>query len=211
MIALGYACRMADAEKTAADADVYGIDQSNERILWSRKGRVPWSFRLRRYVAGFLFAMAPPVTGRTVFAWLWLPLIAAGSWAWFWFIGVQDTGRTDADNEFRWMAYICGWVVLLILVFAPSAPIEDRASRRDPFRSGVVRRTAIFGGSFGIEVGPKRWVPIRLVAIKRVRRIFGVVAIELPSGRYWPVPSSLFPSRSEWSDLVDQTVGRPLT
>jgi hypothetical protein len=201
---------MADADKIAADAAVYGSDQSNRRVVWSRKGRVPWSFRLRRVTAGFVVALMPPVTGGTVFAWLWLPLIAAGSWAWFWFIGVQDPGASDTDNEFRWMAWICGWIVLFILLFAPSAPTEDRASRRDPFRPGAIRRTAVFGGSFAIEVGPKKWVPIRLVAIKRVRRMFGVVAIELPSGRYWSVPRELFPSRSEWRELMDQTVGYSL-
>jgi hypothetical protein len=198
---------MVDAEKTAADAAVYGFDQSSQRVQWTRKRRVPWSFRLRRYIAGFVFAMLPPVTGKTVFAWLWLPLIAGGSWAWFWFIGVQDTGSSDADTEFKWMAYICGWILLFVLLFAPSTPIEDRASRRDPLRSGVVKRTAVFGGSFGIEVGQRQWVPIKLTAIKRVRRVFGVVAIELPSGRYWPVPSALFPTSSEWSELMDQAVG----
>jgi hypothetical protein len=202
---------MVDAEKTAADAAVYGFDQSSPQAQWTRKGSVPWSFRLRRYLAGFIFAMLPPVTGKTVFAWLWLPLIACGSGAWFWFIGVQDPGSSDADNEFKWMAYVCGWIVLFILLFAPSAPIEDRASRRDPFRSGVGRRTAVFGGSFAIEVAPNRWVPIKLTAIKRVRRVFGVVAIELPSGRYWPVPSALFPTRSEWSELMDQAVGSQIS
>jgi hypothetical protein len=193
-----------------ADERAFGFDHADRRIQWSHKRPVPWTFRAHRYVATFIVALLPPITGRTIFAWLWLPLVAAGSWAWFWFIGIQDTGSRDVDNEFRWMADICGWLIIFILLFAPSAPVGDRASRRVPFRWGTVRRTAIFGGSFAIGVAPKRWLAVRLVAIKRVRRMVAVVAIQLPSGTYVTVPNALFPSRSEWLELKDRILGYPV-
>jgi hypothetical protein len=200
---------MTDADLADSDRAAFGLDRSDVRVRWTRTVRVPWTFRLRRYLAGFILAMLPPFSGRTIFAWLWLPFLVACGWAWVWYVGTQDTGTRDVDSELRWMAYICGGIIFLLGLFGPSGRGEDAQRRKDPFRSGRTERTAVIGSSFAVQRGPKRWVPVRLASIRRVRRLLGVVAIQLPSGKYWPVPGELFPSRTEWRELMDQTVGYP--
>ena len=200
---------MSDAEIANPDQSAFGIDRSDLRVRWAHEARVPWTFRFRRYLTGFILAMLPPFSGKTVIAWLWLPILVACGWFWVWYVTTRVTGARDVDVEMRWMAYICGVLILLLFVFAPSSGGEDAQRRRDPFRSGRIERTVVLGSSFAVQRGPNRWIPVRLVAIRRVRRLFGVVAIQLPSGKYWPVPKELFPSRSEWREFMDQTVGYP--
>ncbi|HEY1531007.1 MAG TPA: hypothetical protein VGF80_09345 [Galbitalea sp.] len=201
---------MSDTAVRDPDAGAFGLDRSNTVVLWKRQNRVSWGFRFERYVTGFLLLFLPPASRRMLFAWLWIPLLALIGFGWVWYVGYQVPGNTAVDGQVRSMAYIIGSLIGALALFGPSGTSEARGRRRDPFRSGRIERTAVIGGSFAVQRGPKRWIPLRITAIRRIRRLLGVVAIQLPSGRYWLVPSTHFPSRAEWRELRDQVVGYPI-
>jgi hypothetical protein len=188
---------MTDAGSEDLDAEARDVDPSETKVRWSCERKVRRGLWARLFLARYAVGCLPPITGWTLVAWILPPVLVAIAWLGIWYIGAQVPGSSDVDSEVRWAADISLVIFLLAAIFTPSTWANDRDQREMRFRGGRLERAAVVGYQYGIRRGD-RWISVRLVAIRRVRRLFGIAAVQLPSGKYWFLPSELFLSRSDW-------------
>ena len=168
-------------------------------MRWRKSARVPYGFRFGRYMLRFVLVFTRPITREKVTAWGWLALVIALQVGLVFYVNLNVTGTRDVDVEVRWANYI-GQVVVLILAFIPSTSgAEDKRSRALDFRGGAHERAAIVDYQYVVSREGK-WIGFRLVMARKVYRILGVAAVEMPDRTFLCVPLSLFPSRAEWRE-----------
>lgn len=153
---------------------------------------------MRRILVAWVLLFVPPFNRFTLGALgLIVGLVAAGAAA-VWYIDIRFPGHGSTNSQIRWMAYICLSLIFLAGLFSPSA--SSHAKGVALFRSGAEEQSAVIGDRFGIQRG-NRWTLVRLDAIVRVRRLFGIAALQLRSGKYWLVPKEVFLPEANWQQV----------
>lgn len=175
--------------------------QADKDVTWHHESIVRPGFSRRAFVARFVLPFLPPITSRTFVAWGTFPVLIALMIAWVWYANVNFVGNGSTPTTIRWMAYICGALVVLFGGLLPSRGVESPQMRRaGHFQAGKSDRALVRGGRYGFRRG-KVFTSVKVDAVRGVRRLQGIVALELPSGRHWLVPAELFPDDFEWAEI----------
>ncbi|HWU33202.1 MAG TPA: hypothetical protein VN108_10020, partial [Marmoricola sp.] len=116
------------------------------------------------------------------------------------YVNLSVPGHRAVDNEVRWAWYVGQIVVLFLGLIPTSSATEDERSKTLDFRGGEEEDAAIVDYEYAVT-RHGRWVGFRLVAARRVHRLWGVVAIEMADRRYLCVPRALFPSKEDWREV----------
>jgi hypothetical protein len=151
---------------------------------------------MTRFVLPFTF----PVTRWKVRAMAWLGVWIAIQIGFVFYVNLNVVGTRDVDVEVRVAAYICQAIVAILGFIPTSSGTEDKKSRALDFRGGVQERAVIVDYQYAVSREGK-WIGFRLVAARKVYRVFGVAAVEMPDRKYLFVPLALFPSREEWREI----------
>lgn len=169
-------------------------------VHWRTRATVSRAFRLARYLARFILPFTPPPSLRKVRMMGWLAFLVALQIGLVIWVNINVAGSREVDVEVRVASYIClAITAILSLIPAPSGT-ADKKSRTLDFRGGVQERAAIVDDHYVVrrDVG---WVGFRVARARRVHWLPGVVAVEMPGGKFAFLPLSLFPTKAEWDAM----------
>lgn len=172
------------------------MNSPTANVAWSSELLVPRSFAGRYRFARFVWLLIPPVTRTVAGMWATILVGVAVIVAWCWYIGTQLPGTGSTNTQVRWAADLSAIVFFLFILIIPFL-------MGSAYRTGTAELARIVGYTYGVTV-QGRWIRVQLVAIRRVRRMFGVAAIEFPNGKYLFIPEPLFLSRDDWDTVQRQ-------
>jgi len=169
-------------------------------VYWRTRATVSRAFRLARYLAHFILPFTPPPTLRKVRMMGWLAFLVALQIGLVIWVNMNVAGSREVDVEVRVASYICLAITAILSLIPTSSGTADRKARSLDFRGGVQERAAIVDDHYVVrrDVG---WVGFRVAKARRVHWLPGVVAVEMPGGRFAFLPPLLFPTKAEWGTL----------
>ena len=169
-------------------------------MRWHTRAAVPRAFRLRRYLARFIIPFTPPPSLRKAKAMGWLAVLVALQVGLVIWVNINVAGSREVDDEVRVASYICLAITAVLGLIPTSSATEEKKNRTLDLRGGAQERAAIVDDRYVVR-RDAGWVGFRVAKARRVHWLPGVVAIEMPGGKFAFVPPSLFPTKAEWGAL----------
>ena len=171
-------------------------------VRWKTQYEIPARYGLRSFLAwrltiGFFARMRPRTLVFAVIAAILITLMVTAIW----------TSALFPHVTIRWIVTVGGIAVILMGFFGlPSVvPMDSRSPWR--FTTGQAERAAVIGARY-LVTNHERTLGFPVQRVRRVRRSFGVAALQFDDGKWATVPEALFPTAAQWRQVIAASAER---